>query len=209
MDGPMIRCVADRVGIVPRHQRARFGRTRSLAVVALALTIASCGPRTMRLQPVSGGALPVTFAYGSLRPEMATFREATDPRTGYSVKRMIVPGHDEFAIVDVISLVPPYVFEHDSAHSHATQMLNDRRDLSWGEAGTVRTGAETVAWQKFQKRQPAASCLAMTRRLRESQDSRTYPATREVATAIYCRPGSTPLPSAEVPAIASALRPRS
>ena len=201
--------LADRAGTVPTRWRAMRKCASIVQVLALVLGTASCGPRTMQLRPTSAGALPVTFAYGSLRPKIATFRTATDPRTGYSVERMIVPGRDEFAIVDVISLVPPYVLERDSPRSQVTHMLNGRRDLSWGEAGVVRAGAEPVAWQKFQKREPPASCLAMTRRLRENGEGRAYSASREIAAAIYCRPGSMPLPTAEVPAIAMALRPTS
>ena len=198
--------VAHDLAVRPGPRRARLAV--ALTWVALAAALAGgCARRTLPLRPTSALALPVTFTYGSLRPDLATFREARDPRTGYSLKRAIIPGRGEVAVVDVIALAPPYVFERDTPRSHVSGMLNGKGSLSWGDAGVVREGPQPVAWQKFQRSDPPSSCLAILRPLRETQDdTRTLPSSQEVAAALYCRSGTTPLPDAEVPAIARALR---
>jgi hypothetical protein len=172
------------------------------------LSLAGCAQRTsLEEKPLAAEAMPVSFAYGSLARGQAEYAQAMEPRSGESIKRMKVFGEDEWAIVDVRAIGGDFVFTTKSPKLLAQSIL--KRDLAvrWGESGTVRDGSRPIGWQRFDVTdEPPASCLALTKGLREHPQAGPARNTQELVAGVYCRRGANSLPAGEIPEIAAALR---
>jgi hypothetical protein len=72
----------------------------------------------------------------------------------------------------------------------------------------VTDGSRPVSWQRLDLLEPPASCLALTRLLREHPQGAPGREAQEMAIGIFCRDGADSLPSGEITEIARALRPK-
>jgi hypothetical protein len=149
--------------------------------------------------------MPVMFAYGSLAHESAEYQQMVHPRTVATIKRMMVDGNGEWAIVHVHSIGGDYAYRTQDPRMIVQTMLKQGLDVEWGEQGVVH-GLRAVSWRRASMADPPASCLAMVRSLREHVEGGIGRGVQEFAAGLYCRAGAGSIPSDEIPRIASALQ---
>lgn len=180
---------------------------RAALAMALTLAVAGCTVPAPRVEDVPDGDMPVMLAYGSLARGTTEIKQMTDPRSGANVKRLMVEGEGEWAIVEAYSVGGDYIFTALDPRSATETMLRPGIEIAWGERGVVR-GTRSVAWRRLTLPEPAASCLAMVRTTREHVEGGIDNAVQAYAAALYCREGTNAIPGAEIPAIAAALQVR-
>lgn len=179
----------------------------ALAGAALFLLAGCSLERQMAVRPLTADAMPVSFGYGALARGTHTYTQAVDRNFGTDVKRMVIDGPDEWAIVDVRSTVGNYVFRSLDPKTVARTLVRDQSDLAWGaDGGTVRDGAWPVNWHRFTMADTNASCLALVRNLANHNEAGLGTWSTQLVGALYCRNGG--IAADEIPAIARSLRAR-
>lgn len=180
---------------------------RKLVISGLILTtLASCASQVAEEKPLAAEAMPISFGYGTLGRGRVDYAQAMEPHSGQTIKRMTVVTDEEWAMIDVRSVIGDRVFITSSPRRLTEGMLKDDVPVQWGERGTVAEGSRPVNWQRLDLADPAASCLALTKALREHPQGAPHRASQEVAIGIFCRQGTDSLPTAEIVEIAHALR---
>lgn len=112
------------------------------------LLIAGCTqPGESPITEIYSEDMPVMFAYGSLAHESAEYQQMVHPRTGATIKRMLVDGDGEWAVVHVHSIGGDYAYRTQDPRMIVQTMLKQGLDVEWGEQGVVH-GLRAVSWRR-------------------------------------------------------------
>lgn len=183
-----------------------------IRVVAAALLVAGCagGGPALGEKPLTAEGMPVTFAYGGLGPDRATYRAAIDRHDGTEVRRVIMQGESEIAVFDVVTLLGDRGFVRSSKRGMIEGLLGEGKSgeplpIGWQEAGRV-AGTRATAWETFAAHDGRLQCVALERSLREHIEARLDDYSQERVTGFYCREGEAPLSREEIARLAEALQ---
>jgi hypothetical protein len=181
-------------------------RNACLAVVAMTLA-ASCSVQKSPIKEIYAEDMPVSFAYGSLAGRAPEFQQITNPRTGAVVQRMMVDGGGEWAIIDFNAVSGDYAHRTQDPRTIVQSMFKPGVAVERGDQGNLH-GTRAVNWRRVALTDPAASCLALVRSVREHVEGGIGSGVQAFAAGICCRAGEGSIPAEEIPRIASALQVR-
>jgi hypothetical protein len=180
----------------------------STCLAAVAMTLAAgCSVQEPPIKEIYAEDMPVSFAYESLAGRTPQYQQITHPHTGAVAQRMMVDGSGEWAIIDYNAISGDYAYRTQDPRTIVQSMFKPGVPVVWGEQGNLH-GARAVTWPRVGLTDPAASCLAMVRSVREHVEGGIGSGVQAFAAGLYCRAGEGSIPAEEIPRIASALQVR-
>jgi hypothetical protein len=183
-----------------------------IRIVAAALLVAGCtgAGLTADERPITAEEMPVTFAYGGLGPDRASYHAAIERHRGTEIRRMVMHTGSELAVFDVVTLLGDIGFVQSGKRGMVDGLLGQDKagkatPVSWQEAGRLG-GTRATAYETFAAHDGRMRCVALERSLREHIEAALDDYSQERVTGFYCRGGAAPMTRDEVARIADALQ---
>jgi hypothetical protein len=176
-------------------------------VVAAGMAVAGCVHEPARELPITSAEMPASFSYGGLGPKSAHYRQATDPRSGAIIRRMIMTAPNEVADFAAVSLSSGYVFTSTAFRRRLAVLLPPDQTVEWQES-TQGSGIHPTKLVTFALPEKGLQCVGMERGLQAHHEAPSNVYSQAIVVGYYCRTGA-PFSSEEAHKVGAALSARS